>query len=110
LRALGELMDDPDIRTGFAAAGLSTDIAALAPRRSGEMPRAGVTSAFASPGTTAFQGRYVGQSLQFSEPTPFPIEVELQRRGDRVEGRYSFGIGIGTLSGRASGEVLNFEW
>lgn len=110
LRKLGELMDDPDIRAGFAAAGLAADIAALAPRRPGELPRAGRKNAPGSPDTAAFQGRYVGQSLQFTEPKPFPIEVVFQRRGDRVDGQYSFGLGIGTIRGKTTGDMLNFEW
>ncbi len=110
LRKLGELMDDPDIRAGFAATGRAADIAALAPRRPGELPRAGRENAPGSPDTAAFQGRYVGQSMQFTEPKPFPIEVVFQRRGDRVDGQYSFGLGIGTIRGKTTGDTLNFEW
>jgi hypothetical protein len=39
LEKVGEFLDDPDIRAGFAATGKAGELAALAPRRPGEMPR-----------------------------------------------------------------------
>jgi len=110
LHKLGELVDDPDIRVGFAATGSAADMAALAPRRPGELARSWGKGAPASSVTIAFHGRYVGQSAQFTEPKPFPSEVLLQRRGDRVDGQYSFGLGIGTMRGKTMGDMLTFEW
>jgi hypothetical protein len=110
LHELGELVDDPDIRAGFAATGLAADMAALAPRRPGELARSWGKNVPANLATIAFHGKYVGQSVQFTEPKPFPIEVLLQRRGDRVDGRYSFGLGIGTMTGKTTGDTLGFEW
>ena len=50
------------------------------------------------------------QSTQFTEPKPFPIEVVFQRRGNRVDGQCSFGLGLGTIKGKETGDMLNFEW
>lgn len=51
-------------------------------------------------GAPAFHGRFVGEMTQFGEaPEPFPVGFSLQRRGDRVSGSYSFGIGVGTVEG-----------
>lgn len=110
LRKLGGLLDDPEIRAGFAATGLAANLAALAPRRPGELPRAGPAPAAGVLSGSAFQGRYVGQSLQFNEPTPYPIAVTFRRRGDQVDGEYSFGLGVGSIHGRVAGNTLTFEW
>jgi hypothetical protein len=112
LRQLGDSIDDPEIREGFAATGLAANIAALAPRRPGELPRAGRADTSGSPGSTAFQGRFAGESSQFNDPEgrSFAIEVTFQRHGERVDGQYSFGLGIGRLTGKVIGDTLYFEW
>lgn len=104
LRELAGLLDDPDIRTGFAAVGKSATLASLKPRRPGELPgpaRRGSKEAFA--------GSYAGQASQRGEPA-FPVRIDFRRQGERVQGTYSFGLGIGTLDGRIDGRRLNFAW
>ena len=104
LRQLAGLMDDPGIRTGFAAVGKSATLASLKPRRPGELP-----------GTVqrnpreAFSGSYVGQARQRGE-SAFPMRIDFHREGERVQGQYSFGVGIGNLAGRIDGHRLDFEW
>ena len=109
LAKLGELLDDPDIRTGFAATGKAGDLAALAPRRPGELPRTAGSSAPRG-AALAFNGRYAGESTQQGDPRAFPIQVALERQGNRVSGQYSFGIGVGTIRGTVSGDTLDFDW
>jgi hypothetical protein len=109
LRALGEMLDDEDIRKGFAATGKAGDLAALAPRRPGELLRPakrGHDSATAQ----AFDGHYRGQMVQYTQPEPFPVEMQLQRHGDQVTGFYSFGLGVGNIQGDVRGRQLHFEW
>jgi hypothetical protein len=104
LRQLAGLMDDPDIRTGFAAAGKSATLESLKPRRSGELPGR------ARPGSNeSFSGSYVGQANQRGDAA-FPVRIDFRRQGNRVQGQYSFGIGIGTIAGRTKGRRLDFEW
>lgn len=110
LRAVAGLLDDPDIRTGFAATGRTGDFAALRPRRPGELPRPARTTARTTGAPIAFQGRYLGESRQFSDAGSYPSEVLLHRRGDRVNGEYSFGLGVGSLVGSVAGDMLHFEW
>ena len=104
LRQLAGLMDDPDIRTGFAAVGKSATLESLKPRRPGELPGQARSGAHES-----FSGSYVGQANQRGDAA-FPVRIDFRRQGDRVQGQYSFGIGIGTITGRIKGRRLNFEW
>jgi hypothetical protein len=104
LRHLAELMDDADIRTGFAAAGKSATLASLKPRRPGELPGAAQQHL-----NGAFSGSYAGQATQHGDPA-FPVHIEFQRQGERVHGSYSFGVGIGSLMGQVDGRRLDFDW
>jgi hypothetical protein len=104
---LATQLDDPDIWSSIAAAARATDPATLAPRRRGELPRFGHTD---PKGDVAFAGTYVGTILQHSDPQPMPIVVEFTRRGTRVEGQYSFGMGLGRIVGTVHGDTLHFEW
>lgn len=109
LTAFGELLDDPDIRSGFAATGKAGNLAALAPRRPGALPKTAYPSA---PGgaATAFNGTFAGETTQRGDPRAFPILLDLERDGNRVNGRYTFGIGVGTIRGTVSGDTLDFDW
>jgi hypothetical protein len=109
INALGDLLADPDIQTSIAAAGRATNPGDLAPRRPGataalRAPPAGVAQ--------AFNGRFVGQFTQFSDPNgPGAITVILRRTGNSVSGEYSFGLGIGRIAdGTVNGDTLYFAW
>jgi hypothetical protein len=110
LRELGvKFFDDPLVRQGFAATGQAGNFQALAPRRPNELPRLGTIQR--SGNSVAFDGLYQGQFVQFSDPTEaMEIEVSLRRTRDNVTGHYTFGLGVGTLSGTAVGNHLYFEW
>ena len=101
---LADLLDDPDIRTGFAAAGRSATLDSLKPRRPGALPGADADGA-----QQPFAGSFVGQANQHGD-APFPVRIDLRRDGERVQGQYSFGIGMGQLAGRVDGRRLDFEW
>jgi hypothetical protein len=110
LRRLGEeFLDDPDIRAGFVATGQAGDLAALAPRRPGELPRRWARSPRESR-AALFDGVYRGELVQFLDPRPIAAEVFFVRRGDSVQGRYSFGLGLGTIKGTVVGRQLYFDW
>ncbi len=38
------------------------------------------------------------------------VEIVLERRGDYVQGQYSFGLGIALIEGDAVGRRLHFSW
>jgi hypothetical protein len=108
LAKIGAFLDDPEIRAGFAASGKAGDIASLAPRRRGEMPHMATTDA--ATGSPAFHGRYVGQFTQLGNEERIPIQLVLERQGTRVKGQYSFGVGIGQITGTVVGDTLHFDW
>lgn len=107
LATLGTLVDDPEIRSGFAATGKAGNVAALAPRRRGELPKLTPAAAGAM---SAFEGRYAGESRQAGEPRAFAIQLALARRGEQVDGEYTFGLGVGTIRGTIVGNTLEFVW
>jgi hypothetical protein len=109
LRKFGDLLDDPDVRAGFVATGKAGDLSALAPRRPGELPRVQIKPSEGTP-TTFFEGFYRGEFVQFPEPEPTAIELSLERRNNYVQGRYSFGLGVGTIKGTVESKQLYFNW
>ena len=109
--ALGELMDDPDIRLGFVAAGKAGNLAALAPRRPGELPSTTPTSDTPHGNDIdVFAGSYRGYFTQAPDQAEMPIELVLERSGERVDGWYAFGLGVGVIEGTVVGNRLYFEW
>lgn len=109
---LGSLLDDPDIQAGIILTAKSTDETALTPRRPGELANIGRSTTDGKPASASFQGRYVGTSVQSSEPgQPYQIVFVFQRHGDnRVTGLYSFGLGQGNIEGTLIGDTLHYEW
>lgn len=109
---IGKLVDDPEVRAGFVLSGKSTELAALSPRRAGEMPKGAFAESASPSGQLPFQGRYIGRASQFSDPDrkSFPVETSLRRTGNRVRGEYTFGVGVGTIDGIVSGDTLTFDW
>lgn len=108
LRELGKIMDDPDLRAALIATGKAGDLAALGPRHPGELPRLGLVPSAAT--ARLFDGFYRGQMVQFLDPEPRPIEATFQRQGDRVTGRYTFGLGFGNINGQIFDQKLRFDW
>ena len=106
---LGELIDDAVIRAGFVATGKAGRLVALAPRRRGELPKLAAALVTAE-AAAAFSGVYVGQGMQAGEREPFPIRLALVRRGESVNGEYTFGLGVGEIHGNAIGDTLEFDW
>jgi len=110
LRLFGQYLDDPEIRTGLVATGKAGDLAALAPRRAGELPLRQVESRPASR-EGLFNGVYHGEFVQFSDPRPTPIEFVLERNGGQVTGEFSFGLGVGMITnGNIRDGRLYFDW
>ena len=48
--------------------------------------------------------------MQVPELEPLAMELTIERRGDHVQGRYGFGLGVGTIDGIVEGKQLYFEW
>jgi hypothetical protein len=110
LVVLGKYLDDPDIRTGLVATGKRGDLGTLAPRRPGELPHGPIEAGPTNRGIL-FNGLYRGRFAQYSNPKEdMAIELRLKRDGDKVQGTYSFGIGVGKLEGAVVDQRLYFDW
>jgi hypothetical protein len=109
ITALGEFLAEPDIQASIIAVGKATKPADLGPRRPGAP-----ATLRQSPETTdqSFNGRFVGQFTQYSDPDePGAIVVALRRSGNSVTGEYSFGLGVGRISeGIVDGDTMYFVW
>jgi len=108
---LATMLDDPEVQAGIIATAKASDESMLAPRRPGELPR--MVAAQSRPqgsARQAFDGAYFGKFSQVGEPQSFPVETIFERRGDKVTGRYSFGLGIGSIEGVVEGGTLNLRW
>lgn len=106
---LGKELDDPDTQLGVMATARASDLSMLAPRPPKTLPR--LSTALPAPGPQpAFHGSYRGSLSQAGEPGRVPLEVVLERSGDRVTGRYTVGFGVGWLSGIIDGNRLHLRW
>ncbi len=104
IAGLGSFLDDPDIQQGIALTGAATTPAALKPRRQGELP----LDAEAPEGEAPFHGEFIGEISDASGS--LPTVLVLRRRGERVTGEYSYGIGVGRIDGEVLGGQLHFGW
>ncbi|MFZ2171853.1 MAG: hypothetical protein WAW61_19710 [Methylococcaceae bacterium] len=103
-------IDDPDIRDGFAITAEAQNEFGLAPRRSGELPSHELSSKSGTHGTQSiFEGRFVGESGLIGG-SKYQTQVDFQRHGNKVKGDYSFGIGIGWITGEVTGNTLAYQW
>ena len=59
-----------------------------------------------------FAGTYDGKFTRLieGETESFKIVVALQRNGERIHGRYNFGLGDGTIDGILIGSDLQLDW
>lgn len=97
------IMADPEIQELIAARGRRTNLGALAPRGHGEL-----LAATDRAGTAAFDGVFDGQASEGAATAP--TRTVLQRNGDQVTGQYSYGAGVGQLSGVVQGDTMWFRW
>lgn len=109
LRTIAKLIDDPEIRAGFVATGKACDLTTLTPRRPDQLPRRSDDFNQTSQ-SVLFNGVYQGEFVQFLDPRPMAVEIVLERRGDYVQGRYSFGLGIALIEGDVENRRLYFDW
>jgi hypothetical protein len=109
INALGDSLADPDIQNSFASVGTATNPGDLGPRRPGQ---AAALRAPPAGAVQPFNGRFIGQFTQFSDPNgTSAITIILRRTGNSVSGEYSFGLGIGRITeGTVSGDTLYFAW
>ncbi len=105
-RQVVPVLADPEQHRLMAMRGWSMTLAGLAPRRPGELLAAPPpTSGARSP---SFHGVFDGEMDDGT--ARLPVRALFSRRGDRVEGRYSFGAAEGKVIGFVEGDTLTFKW
>jgi hypothetical protein len=106
LRQVAGILGDPEIQALIANRGRSMTPAMLAPRRSDELPGAGLATATTD--LVAFHGTYQGE---FSDGTEsLPINTILRRNGDQITGEFYYGGGAGQVVGLVQDGTLYFQW
>lgn len=110
IRRLASFMDDPEVQEGILRLGRATDPAALGPRRRDELVMPAGSAARMAPGNAAhhYAGTFRGELGDASGS--LPVLVWLERRGDRVSGGFSYGLGVGHLEGEVTEGRLHFVW
>lgn len=105
-------LSDPDVQEGFRIVGMSTSVDSLKPRRPGELV-AGAPGTGAAMDAVPFNGEYAGQYTRIVKGSEESLAITsvFKRSGDRVNGRYNFGLGDGTVDGVVmEGGKLYFNW
>ena len=111
LRDLGKLVDDTDIRASHILTAKATTTQSLTPRRGHVATLRSAPRGSPREASLTFHGRCSGEFSQQIDPgNPIGMEMVLQRSGNTVTGQYTFGLGIGTVRGTATGSTLNVEW
>ncbi|NIR29603.1 MAG: hypothetical protein GWN84_09900 [Gammaproteobacteria bacterium] len=104
IRGIGEFLNDRDIQQSMAVKALATDPKSL---------RAWKGPAASEGGARPFEGYYRGSyvhHVQGGGSEVLEAEMELMRQGDFVAGRFSFGLGQGSIKGVVSEGRLLYEW
>ena len=113
IEKIARFSEDPSLQRFIRLRGLAVTPEALAPRASNdpfgplrvrldrrrpEMPFDGL-----------FEGTHT-RALAAGGEESLDACVLLERGGDRVEGRFNFGMGEGVLKGTAAGDALAYDW
>ncbi|PMR67377.1 hypothetical protein [Halomonas heilongjiangensis] len=101
---LAGFLDDRDIQEGIVRLGRATEPAVLQPRREGELVIDPAVAAAGQPFAGTFQGTLGDASGEL------PVWLVLERQGDRVQGVFTYGLGLGHLEGEVQAGRLHFGW
>jgi hypothetical protein len=106
IAGIAQHLDDSEVQEAITLAAAETTVQDLAPR----CPEA--TSTGTLPALPAFDGVYSGDFVVVGEGLEdvLPVEITLQRNNDRVNGRFNFGLGAGSLDGMVVEDRLYFNW
>ncbi len=104
IKGIGLLLNDPDIHQTIAAKARATDLISL--KRWKDTGR--VTAA-----QTPFEGQYSGSYVRLlpdGSHETLQAKMQLKRSGNRVTGRFWFGLGEGTIEGIVRNGHLVYAW
>jgi len=112
-KKIAQLTESEKMQEFMRARALAIDIDGIAPRKPDDLP---ITSKMYADGTfsnIAFSGIYTGihtRKLNNGGSESLKATVGFFRNGNKVKGRFSFGVGIGELTGLISNNTLNYQW
>jgi hypothetical protein len=111
LEDIARILDDPRIMEAIGHIGRTTELESLAPSPEGhlgqQLTEGGVGK---NRSGQIFSGIYKGQFNVGQDPGGIPIEVKLNRNGNRVAGSYAYGLGSGKIVGSVEGNRMYFQW
>jgi hypothetical protein len=101
---LNDRENQQDIQQSFRITGATVTLESLAASCASASPPAQETQPFAG----VYEGDYLRHTAQGSEA--LPARWEFERKGNRVTGRFDFGLGPGTFEGEVEENRLYFSW
>ena len=104
LEQIATILEDPDIQRSIAIKARATDLQSLGGTRV-VLKRSAVMREFDG----SYRGRY-GHRTESGATEQLNVRYVLQRKGDTVSGRYSFGLGDAKLNGIIRNGQLHYEW
>ena len=104
LDQIATILEDPDIQRSIAIKARATDLQSLGGTRV-VLKRPAVMREFDG----NYRGRY-GHRIESGATEQLDVRYVLQRKGDTVSGRYSFGLGDAKLNGIIRNGQLHYEW
>ncbi len=104
IRLIAGTLKDIELLTSLSGQAISP--ADLGPMKPGEKIGRSCTDDYS--GTQAFSGRFKGVTTVNN--VEFDLEAELQRDGNRVTGRSSYGLGFSTIEGVVEAGTMHYRW
>ncbi len=114
IASIGAILEDANMHRLVVATGLATDLHSLRNRQRAVTTVEPGKMCKGAGDPTSFQGQYTGlytRVLKSGKKEWLSARLQMRRSGNRVVGRYSFGVGEGTLEGNVfQGQRLLYEW
>ena len=111
IRDVSGFLADPMMQKGMRAVALSTDNDSLQPKRPKDLLVVSMPTTHTS--SKIFDGAYsarYGHNIKDKQAEQLEARVVFVRQNDRVHGRYTFGLGEGTIEGIVKKEKMYFDW
>lgn len=114
IAGIGAILEDPQMHLLTVWIGLATDLPSLRHHQrvlpSAEPGHLCVSDGSSTPFSGAFTGLYA-RYLKNGQKEWLNARLDLRRNGNRVAGRFSFGLGEGTIAGSVvQGQQMVYDW
>ena len=112
-KKIAEIIEAPEMQTFLTGHALAIDLSSLYPRRPGENAITESEYSEAVFSDLPFSGMYKGEherQLKNGEKEALASTAVFYRKGNRVNGRFSFGVGVAELQGLIENDALHYNW